>query len=230
MVRFTRRYLIQTVGRWPMTSARKAAFEFKKDLILKAAAESFFKKGFSKTRIDDVAAALNVTKPFIYYHFSNKLEILEEICRRTSVLPADLAEKAADEISAGSPVERLRGFIRNFALTVIEERMYLAIYFRESKHLPKSTQNRFRNDRRRFHMALTRLLAKGCGSGDFTIADMSVTEQTVTGMVTWIFNWYQADGKRSPEEIAEILEQLVLSAVGVQAVAKTLPKARRRTA
>lgn len=213
-----------------MTSARKAAFAFKKDLILKAAADSFFAKGFTKTRIDDIAAALNVTKPFIYYHFSNKLEILEEICRRTSVLPADLAEKAADEISAGSPVERLRRFIREFALTVIEERMYLAIYFRESKHLPKAVQTRFRNDRRRFHAALTRMLAKGCESGDFVIADMSVTEQTITGMVTWIFNWYQADGKRPPEQVAEILEQLVLSAVGVHAVGKSLPKPRRQTA
>ena len=59
---------------------------------------------------------------------------------------------------------------------------------------------------------------------------MSVTEQTVTGMITWIFNWYQADGKRSPEEIAEILEQLVLSAVSAPAIGKTLPKARRKTA
>jgi AcrR family transcriptional regulator len=213
-----------------MTSARKAAFEFKKDLILKAAAESFFKKGFSKTRIDDVAAGLNVTKPFIYYHFSNKLEILEEICGRTSVFAANLAEKAADEPAVGSPAERLRAFVRNFALTVIEERMFLTIYFRESKHLPKRTQDRFRNDRRRFHAALSRLLAAGCGSGDFIIADMSVTEQTVTGMITWIFNWYQADGKRSPEEIAEILEQLVLSAVSAPAIAKTLPKPRRKTA
>lgn len=213
-----------------MTSARKAAFAFKKDLILKAAADSFFAKGFTRTRIDDIAAALNVTKPFIYYHFSNKLEILEEICRRTSVLPADLAEKAAGEISAGSPVERLRRFIREFALTVIEERMYLAIYFRESKHLPKAVQTRFRNDRRRFHAALTRMLAMGCESGDFAIADMSVTEQTITGMVTWIFNWYQADGKRSPEQVAEILEQLVLSAVGVQAARESLPKPRRQSA
>lgn len=213
-----------------MTSARKAAFEFKKDLILKAAAESFFKKGFSKTRIDDVAAALNVTKPFIYYHFSNKLEILEEICGRTSVFAANLAEKAADEPAVGTPAERLRAFVRNFALTVIEERMFLTIYFRESKHLPKRTQDRFRNDRRRFHAALSRLLSAGVANGDFAIADMSVTEQTVTGMITWIFNWYQADGKRSPEEIAEILEQLVLSAVSAPAVAKTLAKPRRKTA
>lgn len=42
-----------------MVSAREAAFEFKKDLILKVAAENFFKKGYTKTRIDDITSALN---------------------------------------------------------------------------------------------------------------------------------------------------------------------------
>ena len=118
-----------------------------------------------------------------------------------------------------SVVDRLRIFVRNFALRVIEERMFLSIYFSESNHLPKRTQDRFRNDRRRFHLALSRVLTEGRDSGHFTFADLSVTEQTVTGMITWIFNWYQEDGKKSAEEVAEIMEDLVLSAVGAAASA-----------
>jgi TetR/AcrR family transcriptional regulator, cholesterol catabolism regulator len=198
-----------------MISAREAAFEFKKDLILKVAAENFFKKGYTKTKIDDITSALKVTKPYVYYHFSSKLEILEEICGRTSVFAANLAESAAKQAAGSSVVERLRTFVRNFSLTVIEERMFLSIYFRESKHLPKRTQDRFRNDRRRFHAALSRILTEGRDSGHFSFADLSVTEQTVTGMITWIFNWYQADGKKSAEEVCGFMEDLVLSAVGV---------------
>lgn len=197
-----------------MISAREAAFEFKRDLILKVAAENFFKKGYTKTKIDDITSALNVTKPYIYYHFSSKLEILEEICGRTSVFAADLAESAVNEMDGRSVVDRLRIFVRNFSLTVIEERMFLSIYFRESDHLPKRTQDRFRKDRRRFHLALSRILAEGRDSGHFSFADLSITEQTVTGMITWIFNWYHADGKKSAEEVAAIMEELVLSAVG----------------
>ena len=210
-----------------MISAREAAFEFKKDLILKAAAEHFFKNGYTKTKIDDITSALKVTKPYVYYHFSGKLEILEEICGRTSVFAADLAESAADQTAGSTVVDRLRTFVRNFSLTVIEERMFLSIYFRESKHLPKRTQDRFRNDRRRFHSALSRILTEGRDSRHFTFADLSVTEQTVTGMITWIFNWYQADGKKSAEEVAEIMEGLVLSAVGV-AVERAGTAKRRR--
>ena len=116
-----------------MVSAREAAFEFKKDLILKVAAENFFKKGYTKTRIDDITSALGVTKPYIYYHFSSKLEILEEICGRTSVFAADLAESAVNQMDGRSVVDRLRIFVRNFSLRVIEERMFLSIYFSEIK-------------------------------------------------------------------------------------------------
>ena len=38
-------------------------------------------------------------------------------------------------------------------------------------------------------------------------------------MVTWIFNWYHDDGKKSAEEVAAIMEDLVLSAVGAAASA-----------
>ena len=202
-----------------MVSAREAAFEFKKDLILKVAAENFFKKGYTKTRIDDITSALGVTKPYIYYHFSSKLEILEEICGRTSVFAADLAESAVNQMDGRSVVDRLRIFVRNFSLRVIEERMFLSIYFSESNHLPKRTQDRFRNDRRRFHLALSRVLTEGRDSGHFSFADLSITEQTVTGMVTWIFNWYHDDGKKSAEEVAAIMEDLVLAAVGAAASA-----------
>ena len=91
-----------------MVSAREAAFEFKKDLILKVAAENFFKKGYTKTRIDDITSALGVTKPYIYYHFSSKLEILEEICGRTSVFAADLAKSAVNQMDGRSVVDRLK--------------------------------------------------------------------------------------------------------------------------
>lgn len=206
-------------------NVRDAAYDAKKSLILKVAADCFFKEGYTSTKIDDITAVLKVTKPFVYYHFASKLEILEEICGRTSVFAVALAETALEQ-STGLPVtERLRIFIRNFSLVVMEERMFLSIYFRESKHLPQRTQNRFRKDRLRFHAALSALLTEGRDSGDFKFDDLSVTEQTVTGMVTWIFNWYQPSGKRSAEDVATIMEDLVLAAVGAKA-----KRRRRKTA
>lgn len=199
-----------------MVSARDAAFAFKRNLIIKVAAEQFFKNGYTKTKIEDIALALKVTKPFIYYHFASKIQILEEICGRTSVFAAALAENAVDPKSDASVTDRLRIFVRSFSLTVIDERIFLSIYFRESKHLPKKAQDRFLNDRRRFHVSLSKILAEGRQSGEFNFNDLSITEQTVTGMITWIFNWYQPAGSKTADQVAESIESLVLAAVGVR--------------
>jgi len=195
-------------------SARSAAFEFKKDLILQVAADQFFEKGYAKTRIEDIALALQATSPFIYYHYPSKLDLLKEVCRRTSALTAELAEAALEPDAGGDIVARFRGFVRAFVFRVIEERKFLAIVFSEAKHLPQEARDRMRDDRRRFHLALSRLLEEGRAAGAFHFADLSVTNQTVTGMMTWIFNWYSPDGARAPEELSALMEELVLAAIG----------------
>lgn len=195
-------------------SARSAAFEYKKDLILRIAAEQFFEKGYVGTRIEDIAQALQASPPFIYYHYPSKLDLLAAVCRRTSVLTAELAEAALDPASGADIVGRFRGFVRAFVLRLIEERKFMAILFSEAKHLPQESRARMREDRRRFHLALGRLLEEGRAAGAFRFADLSVANQTVTGMMTWIFNWYRPDGEHSPDALAGIMEDMVLAALG----------------
>lgn len=195
------------------TPAKEAVFEFKRELILQAACEQFYTRGYGKTKLDDIADALKVTKPFIYYHYPSKLALLEEICRRTSAFAADLAEIAGAP-SSRPLIERFAQFVHDFALRVIDERKVFSIYFRDSSHLPAATQARFRKDRRRFHAALSVLLLQGRQEGIFHFADLSITEQTLTGMITWLFNWYRDDGASTPHQIAEHMVTLVLATLG----------------
>src|SRR3954471_2897019 len=54
----------------------------KRERILTTAARLFFEGGYRATSMESIAEQLGVTKPFLYYHFENKHEILEEIARR----------------------------------------------------------------------------------------------------------------------------------------------------
>ena len=49
--------------------------EGKKQAILRAAARLFRERGFEQTRLTDIADALNITKPALYYYIGNKEEI-----------------------------------------------------------------------------------------------------------------------------------------------------------
>jgi AcrR family transcriptional regulator len=53
------------------TRTRISAGE-RRDLVMRAAGRLFGRDGYSGTRIDDIAAAAEVTKPIVYRHFESK--------------------------------------------------------------------------------------------------------------------------------------------------------------
>jgi AcrR family transcriptional regulator len=52
---------------WPVRRVRRHDRHVKREAVIRAAARAFNKRGYHNTSIDEIAAALNVTKPTIYY-------------------------------------------------------------------------------------------------------------------------------------------------------------------
>lgn len=181
--------------------------DLKRTRILDAASELFFELGYKGASVDAIAARLHVTKPFIYYHFETKADILAGVCGRTTAFVAQSAETAASQ--QGSVSERLETLVRDLTLRVIEGRVYLAVYFREEKHLPKAAFRELSKNRRRFDTAVAALLQEGVDSGVFRISNISLATQAITGMTTWIYNWYRSSGALTPDEIATQMVRLI---------------------
>ncbi len=57
----------------------------KRKRILTAAAKLIAKRGYHGTTIDAIAEKFGATKPFVYYHFDSKADLLIEICQRGTV-------------------------------------------------------------------------------------------------------------------------------------------------
>ncbi len=181
--------------------------DLKRTRILDAASELFFEHGYKGASVDAIAARLRVTKPFIYYHFETKADILAGVCGRTTAFVAQSAETAASR--HGSVSERLETLVRDLTIRVIEGRIYLAVYFREEKHLPKAAFRELAKNRKRFDTAVSALLQEGVDSGVFRIANISVATQAITGMTTWIYNWYRPSGALTPDQIATQMVRLI---------------------
>lgn len=181
--------------------------DLKRTRILDAASELFFELGYKGTSVEAIASRLHVTKPFVYYHFENKADILAGVCGRTTAFVAQSAETAASR--QGSVTERLETLVRDLTLRVIEGRVYLAVYFREEKHLPKSAFRELTKNRKRFDKALSTLLQEGVDNGTFRVSSVSIATQAITGMTTWIYNWYRPTGSLRPEEIATEMVKLI---------------------
>lgn len=56
--------------------------ESTKEKILQAAQQEFLEKGYEKTRMEDIATRASLTKTMLYYHFSTKENIFNEIVKK----------------------------------------------------------------------------------------------------------------------------------------------------
>jgi AcrR family transcriptional regulator len=200
------------------TPLRDEVFELKRQRILDVASALFFELGYKGTSMDAIAERMQVTKPFVYYHFDNKAEILAAVCGRTTAFVAGLAEQQASKV--GPVQERLVDLVRELSRRVIEGRVYLAVYFREEIHLPTAAARELASDRRRFDRALSKLLQEGVDAGAFRVSTVAVAAQAITGMTTWIFNWYREKGALTPEQVAQEMSELALSMVQIRKPSK----------
>lgn len=186
----------------PKTSSiRKEIAAFKRQRILEVASEMFARHGYELTTLDEVAARIQVTKPFIYSYYRNKGELLREICERgiresTRALEAALAQPA-------SPTEQLHRIVRDVGRIIVDNRDYISVYQAEEKNLAPEDAKQIRSLRHAFDLKLTALLERGQASGEFEIQHAQRSALWIGGLLTWIASWYHDGGKWSADEIIE---------------------------
>ena len=193
---------------------RDEILAYKRERILEEAVKLFYERGFTGTTLDDIAAELGVTKPFIYTHFRGKVELLAALCKPTIELA--LAAVANAAARTGTPSERLRIAITDFTKVVLQRQPNIAIYFREEKNLSQEALAEINVLRREFDHLLSDLLLEGSASGEFEIQDHSLAALALGGMISWAYTWYRPGGRLTLEETAAHMADLALRMAGVR--------------
>jgi AcrR family transcriptional regulator len=186
----------------------------KRERIMEAATKLFAAQGFHGTSVDAIATALGVTKPFIYYHFKDKADILTAICRRGADLTLG-AIKAA-EVLPGTASERLAHFCRSMAEIVLDHSHFLAVYNREIQALNDADRRGILRIRTEIDRRVVALIEIGRSSGEFDVEDLPVTTVAITMMLSNIWIWYRESRTGSRPQVIETLAQLALRMVGAK--------------
>jgi AcrR family transcriptional regulator len=193
---------------------RDEILAYKRERILEEAVKLFYERGFTGTTLDDIAAELGVTKPFIYTHFRGKVELLAALCKPT--IEMALAAVASAAARPGTPTERLRIAITDFTKVVLQRQPNIAIYFREEKNLSPEALAEINALRRQFDHLLSDLLIEGTAKGEFEIDDHSLAALALGGMISWAYTWYRPKGRLTIEETASHMADLALRMAGVR--------------
>lgn len=192
-------------------SLRDDVLSLKRDRILHEAAALFYERGYLQTTVDAIAESLGATKPFVYYHFKSKVDLLVEICERGT---GD-ALAATDQVLAnkGTPLEKFEAFVREFTKVALKNHQFVAIYFREELNLPHEATERIRIMRKSINRKLRSLLAEGMACGDFEFDDPGMSALIIAGMSSYAFAWYREQGRLDQEKVTEHIVQKSLKMV-----------------
>ena len=172
---------------------------YKRRRIVEEASLLFFKSGYEATTLDAVAEQLQVTKPFIYSYYRNKSELLFEICQVGIQLSLTALEDAL--AVEGTATEQLKMVVERVARIIIENQRYISVYQREEMSLEPDEARRIRLLRHQFDQKLSALLQKGKAAGEFEFEDASRAAIWISGLLSWIANWYHEGGRWSATEV-----------------------------
>ncbi|MGD9161453.1 MAG: TetR/AcrR family transcriptional regulator [Desulfobacteraceae bacterium] len=180
----------------------------KKEQILQGIAELFYKNGYEKTSIRDISKSLNISKPGLYYHFTNKQEMLFDMIydfmEKTNLqLFSELAEQK-------TPEDKLFCIIRNHISFFIKfpARMRVLVY--EAHSLEDEYYQKFKNKQLEYIVVIKEVLLdlmKKYNSG----RNINVITFTLLGMLNWIIQWYEPRGIVSPDALAEEMHSFFIN-------------------
>ena len=231
-------------GRWP--SAEKAAGdatgtarrarrrEARREAILQVAAPLFVRQGFAATSLDDVAAALGLTRPAIYHYFPDKHQILLEIVERGF---ANLS-KEAREIARqqGRAIDKLEQIFTLHLSRVAADPQAIFLVIAEAGDLAPAARATLKRRRQAYETVLSSLLEEAVRDGDIVASDPRLLIKAMVSMANWVYAWYNPRGLYSNDDIARFFWTLFRGGAADQALAQTAAAlgeggpARRRTA
>ena len=181
--------------------SRDEQYQLKKKAVIIEAARAFGRRGGADVSLDEIAAALNVTKPALYYYFKNKQELIYE-CHELTMQVGDRALQAAID-SERTGYARLAAFIRGYVAALTGELGAPALLRSESALTPAQVR-KTRERRHQFDLRLRGLVEGGIRDGTIVPCDPKFAVNWFMGAVASISDWFDPRGEQSGEQVAEI--------------------------
>jgi AcrR family transcriptional regulator len=181
--------------------------------ILRTAARLFQQRGYDATSMNDVAAALKLSKGGLYHHFQSKDEILFEIMNHAMEITQDRV--IAPVRSIPDPEARLRALIRLHMEVVLSPRdREITVMLHENHPLPPALRKRINHRKKEYVHFVESLIAE--------VQDTRKPKSTVSpraaafallGMINWIYQWYKPEGNLQAHNLIPQFTDLLLGGI-----------------
>ena len=195
-----------------MAKAKKSPRPFddqRAGTIYRTAARMIYEKGFAATSMNEIAEAVDLTKPGLYYYVKGKKELLFSIMSfAMDRLDEEVIGPARD---IAEPEERLRIIVRQHARLLTREVGVLGILMDEVSGLSDEQKVKITARKRAYFDLLRDTLDELATEGRLRGVDTTVAAFSLLGMVMWLARWYDAEGPLASEEVADHLTEIAVA-------------------
>ncbi|HZW96246.1 MAG TPA: TetR/AcrR family transcriptional regulator [Candidatus Eremiobacteraceae bacterium] len=189
--------------------------------ILRTAARLFQQRGYDATSMNDVAAALKLSKGGLYHHFQSKDEILYEIMNHAMEITEERVLKPVRGIA--DPGDRLRALIRLHIEVVLSPRdREITVMLHENHPLPPALRKRINSRKKDYVHFLENLMkevqekAQGNHNKPHP-AKAKVSPRAAAfallGMINWIYQWYKPEGNLQAPDLIPQFTDLIFGGI-----------------
>jgi TetR/AcrR family transcriptional regulator, cholesterol catabolism regulator len=216
--------------------ARESVVDSRQE-ILRTAARLFQQRGYDATSMNDVAAALKLSKGGLYHHFQGKDEILFEIMNHAMEITQERV--LAPVRSIANPAERLRALIRLHIEVVLSPRdREITVMLHENHPLPPGLRKRINARKKEYVHFVEQLIAEvqreaqretskevqkdsqresQPGAHSIRASKTRVSPRAAAfallGMINWIYQWYKPEGELQAHNLVPQFTDLIFGGI-----------------
>jgi AcrR family transcriptional regulator len=172
--------------------------------IIEAALDEFISRGFTATRLDDVAKRAGVAKGTIYLHFKDKESMFEELIR-TALVPL-IGRMAAPPPIGGSVRDAVEGFAQNFIREVATTRRgdIVRLIVAEGPRFPAVADFYYREVVSRGLAGMRALIELGIARGEIQQKNLASFPQIMVAPALIAVIWQSLFSKHAPLDAIEM--------------------------
>lgn len=182
-----------------------------KDTIRNVSVNLFYKKGYFATSIGDIARAAGIQKSSIYYHYSNKEDILFYILKTAATDVIEIINNCV--INFQNANECLKMAIQNHIYFHIDRQREAIISDSELRGLTVDNYRTIIQLRDEYDHKFQSIIRRGIEEGIFIEMDFKILSYAIITMCTAVCMWFNPQGRLSKEEVAKIYSDLILKAL-----------------
>ncbi|MFS0737142.1 TetR/AcrR family transcriptional regulator [Sphingomonas sp. 1P06PA] len=195
-------------------SDSSAAYQQRRKEIAEAAVRVFNSRGYKGASLSAVAADMGVDRATLYYYFSSKDQLFDEITRSVIEENDALARRITE--SQMNPNRKLRELVTALMTSYAANYPLLFIYIREDLAHVSDKRSEWSREMRRLNRSIEQsvigIIEQGFADGSFRrVGSARTVAYGILGMLNWTHRWFRPDRSESPEEIGKVFAEMILS-------------------